>query len=78
MGRKIFLHLAGAVYVSVVIYLTGRWAIYAAYVERGYKAAGGEYFLIIAVFFLASKAVHNLIESVEEVRRSGRSDEYES
>jgi hypothetical protein len=37
-------------YSLTITYFVGRWAIAAAYAERGYKAYGGEYLLILFTF----------------------------
>lgn len=38
-------------------YLVGRWAVQCAYVERGYRAVGSEWLLIILVYLGTYKAV---------------------
>lgn len=40
-----------------VSYFVSMWAIQEAYTERGYKAFGGEYILILTVFILAYKGI---------------------
>jgi glucose-6-phosphate-specific signal transduction histidine kinase len=40
-----------------VAYFVSLWAVSSAYAERGYRACGGEYLLIAAVFSIAYKAI---------------------
>ena len=44
--RKIIKNLAAVVYTLAITFAIGKWSIHAAYIERGYKAVGGEYCLI--------------------------------
>lgn len=41
--EKIIRNLVAIVYTLAVTFAVGKWAIYAAYLERGYEAVGGEY-----------------------------------
>lgn len=45
----------------------GKWAFHLAYIERGYKAVGGEYLLIPVVYWGAWKAINYLFDSLEEL-----------
>ncbi len=45
----------GALAVTVIV---GKWAIYYAYLERGYKAVGGEYLLILVTYLMVHKGIH--------------------
>lgn len=47
--------------------LVGKWAFHLAYIERGYEAVGGEYLLILAVYWGAWKAINCLFDSLEEL-----------
>lgn len=42
-------------------------AFHLAYIERGYEAVGGEYLLILAVYWGAWKAINYLFDSLEEL-----------
>lgn len=53
-------------YVSLVTYLSGRCAIYSAYLERGYVAYGGEYLLIPVMAWVAYKAISTFFNALEE------------
>ena len=50
-----------------VTYAIGKWAFHLAYIERGYEAVGGEYLLILAVYWGAWKAINCLFDSLEEL-----------
>ncbi|MCD8150549.1 MAG: hypothetical protein LUE92_13535 [Clostridiales bacterium] len=50
-------------YSLAVTYFIGSWAIAAAYAERGYKAYGGEYLLIIFVFGLSFHFIRKFFEN---------------
>lgn len=45
----------GALTVTVMV---GKWAIYYAYLKRGYKAVGGEYLLILVTYLMVHKGIH--------------------
>lgn len=42
----------------LITFSSGRWIIRYAYIERGYHAIGGEYFLIILIAFVSHKGIH--------------------
>ena len=56
-GKKVFSRAAALIleifYSSAVTYFVGRWAVAAAYAERGYQAFGSEYLLVIITFALS-------------------------
>lgn len=67
-----------------VTYAVGRWAFHFAYLERGYKSVGGEYLLVLMVYWGAWKAINYLFDSLEELenerkrkRKKRRSSFYE-
>lgn len=68
LKRRIIRGLAEAAYALAVTYAIGKWAIYAAYMERGYKAAGGEYCLILMTYFVAWKAISYLFDALEDLQ----------
>jgi len=71
--------LIATVYTISVMAAIGKWAIWSAYVERGYKAVGGEYLLIFMAGMAAWSAINYYFDSLEELehernrkkRRSG-------
>ncbi len=77
--RRVIRNLAAAAYTMAVTSAVGRWAVYAAYLERGYEAAGGEYCLILIACWMAWKAINHLFDTLEDLeyeqnckkRRSG-------
>lgn len=74
-GRKWIRIMAAAVYVLAVTYMVGKWAVYYAYLKRGYDAVGGEYFFIPMVALAAYKLINIffdvLADEIQEQRDSG-------
>lgn len=64
--RKATRNLIAAAYTLAVTFSVGRWAVCMAYLERGYRAVGGEYLLILAVCRIAWKAVNYLFDTLED------------
>lgn len=58
-------NLFAAAYTIAVAFAVGRWAVCMAYLERGYRAVGGEYLLVLAVCRMAWKAVNYLFDTLE-------------
>lgn len=52
--------------ILAVTYAIGKWAFHSAYLERGCKAVGGEYFLVAVACWAACKAIHCLLDAWEE------------
>lgn len=50
-------------YSFTAAYFIGRLLIQAAYEERGYKAYGGEYLMIIVIFFGSLKLIHTFFKN---------------
>lgn len=50
-------------YSMAVTYFIGSWAIAWAYAERGYKAYGGEYLLIVMIFLLSFHIARKFFEN---------------
>lgn len=67
LRKKVIKRLIAIAYTLAVTVTVGRWAIYAAYFERGYMAVGGEYCLIIMVCWIAWKAINYLIKTLEDL-----------
>lgn len=59
--------LVSAVYTILVTYAIGKWAFHYAYLERGYKAVGGEYILLLMTCWLAWKTINYLFDTMEEL-----------
>lgn len=51
-----------------VTYLVGRWAVHCAYVERGCPAVGGEWLLIIFVYWGTYRAVRAVFNHIDQKR----------
>lgn len=58
--------MAESTYALVVMIAVGKWAIYMAYLERGYEAVGGEYCLMIMAYWVAWKIIHYLFDALED------------
>lgn len=64
---KLFIrHLIEILYSVAVTYMIGRWGVNMAYLERGYKALGGELLLIPIAYLIAWGAIHYFIDALEE------------
>jgi hypothetical protein len=50
IAEKVVVTALKLFYSLAITYFVGKWAIAAAYAERGYKAYGGEYLLILFTF----------------------------
>lgn len=71
MRKKMVVRAVSTVsYVALVTYLTGKCAIYGAYLERGYVAYGGEYLLIPVMAWVAYKAISNFFDVLAETERA--------
>ena len=58
--------LAEILYALAVMFAIGKWAIHAAYLERGHEAVGGEYCLMALAYWAAWKAIHGLFDALED------------
>ena len=58
MRKTLKRDLIAAIWTLLVTYAIGKWAFHLAYIERGYKAVGGEYILIPVVYLGAWKAIN--------------------
>jgi hypothetical protein len=67
LKRWIIRELLEVAYSLAITIAVGRWAINYAYLERGYKAVGGEYLLILMTYWVASKAIQYLFDTLEEL-----------
>lgn len=70
MRKTLKRDLIAVIWTLLVTYAIGKWAFHLAYIERGYEAVGGEYLLILAVYWGAWKAINCLFDSLEEYVRS--------
>lgn len=64
--RKIITSLMAVAYTLAVTFFAGKWSVHAAYLERGYEAAGGEYCLMFMVCWVAWKAINYLFDTLED------------
>lgn len=55
-------------YVLIITFMIGKWGFYVAYMQRGYKAVGGEYILLLITCWAAWKAISNLLDALEELK----------
>ena len=58
MRKTLKRDLIAVIWTLLVTYAIGKWAFHLAYIERGYEAVGGEYLLILAVYWGAWKAIN--------------------
>lgn len=65
--KHILRELIEAGYAIFVMVCIGKWALYYAYLERGYRAVGGEYCLILMVYWIAYKVIHYTFDALEEL-----------
>lgn len=79
MRKTLKRDLIAVIWTLLVTYAIGKWAFHLAYIERGYEAVGGEYLLILAVYWGAWKAINCLFDSLEELEneRNRRKKEVE-
>lgn len=61
-------NLVTVAYTLTVTAVVWRWAIHMAYLERGYEAIGGEYFLIPVACWIAWKAINYLFDTLEDLK----------
>lgn len=58
--------LAESAYAVAVTLAIGKWAVHAAYLERGYEAVGGEYCLMIMAYWAAWGIIHYFFDALED------------
>lgn len=59
--------LIAVIWSLLVAGAISKWAFHVAYLERGYKAVGGEYLVILVAYVAAWKAINYLFDSLEEL-----------
>lgn len=64
--KTIIRDLVAVTYTLAVTYAFGKWAFHYAYLERGYEAVGSEYLFVLAVYWVAWKAINYLFDTLEE------------
>lgn len=64
---KVKRNLVAVAYTLAVTFAIGKWAIWYAYLERGYDAVGGEYLLIIMAYWGAWKAINYFFDTLEDL-----------
>lgn len=67
MRKTLKRDLIAVIWTLLVTYAIGKWSFHLAYIERGYKAVGGEYLLVPMVYWGAWKAINYLFDSLEEL-----------
>lgn len=67
MKQKAVKNLVAVAYTLAVTFAVGKWAIYAAYLERGYEAVGGEYCLMLMACWIAWKSINYLFDTLEDL-----------
>lgn len=65
-GWQIIKRIAALLYSLVVTFMAGEWAVKYAFMERGYKAVGGEYLFIVAVSLSAYKVINIFLNELED------------
>lgn len=60
-------YLIETIYSVAITYMIGRWGVYMAYLERGYKAVGGEILLIPVTYLVAWCIIRYFIITLEEL-----------
>lgn len=73
MKERLIRNLVVLVYTVGIAYMIGTWAIKFAYLERGYRAIGGEYLLIPMVAWVAYKVINIFFDVLEETIYAERS-----
>ena len=64
--------LIAVIWSLLVTGAISKWAFHVAYLERGYKAVGGEYLVILVAYVAAWKAINYLFDSFEELENPFR------
>lgn len=72
MRKTLKRDLIAIIWTLLVTYAIEKWSFHLAYIERGYKAVGGEYLLVLMVYLGAWKAINYLFDSLEELERERR------
>lgn len=70
--NRAFREIAAIVYTLTITFAIGKWAICMAYRERGYEAIGGEYCLILMVYWAAWKSINYLFDILEDLEYERR------
>lgn len=72
--EQIIRKLVVLIYTLGITYMVGEWAIEFAYMERGYRAIGGEYCLIPMVAWMAYKIINIFFDGLEDMIYAERRD----
>lgn len=59
--------LAEMVFALTVTYCIGKWIVHMTYIERGYEAIGGEYCLILIIYWAAWNSINYLFKTLEDL-----------
>lgn len=75
MKQKAVKNLVAVAYTLAVTFAVGKWTIYAACLERGYEAVGGEYCLMLMACWTAWKSINYLFGTLEDFENERSSKE---
>lgn len=64
-GWKFFRSICEVAYITGTTYMVAKWSIAYASWERGYRAIGGEYLLIMFAALLTSVVINYVFDSLE-------------
>lgn len=67
MKKTLKRDLIAVIWTLLVTFAIGKWAFHIAYIERGYESVGGEYMLVLMVYWIAWKSINYLFDSLEEL-----------
>ena len=67
LKKKTVRNFTSIIYTLAVTLAVWKWAVYMAYLERGYNAIGGEYCLTFMVCWIAWKAINYLFDTLEDL-----------
>ena len=67
LKRKTVRNFTSIIYTLAVTLAVWKWAVYMAYLERGYNAIGGEYCLTFMVSWIAWKVINYLFNTLEDL-----------
>lgn len=73
MKRWLIRNVIEVAYSLITTYYVARWLVMEAYLERGYKAFGGEYMVIFVTLLGSYKAIHYLFDVLEDFCNERRS-----
>jgi len=72
--KKVMRMAISALYAAAFAIVVGSWGICYAYIERGYIAVGGEYFLFPIAFVGAYRVMQFMFKVLEDKSERGGTD----